>query len=185
MQPVSNLSLTYPQFHSHQGHCPWTHFATHNRINQSIFRMLIEETKTEPTGAMKTKKRAAERMHSLTASFLSFSPDAKHPVGGVPHRQPVGSSAAANSQSHNVPFAKGFLRVAVPHPIRKNTFVLCKNMCAWCSASPGNCMKDTVCCIRKRVQGTALVRKRVQGQCPCWGVGQSPAWFPTLHRETV
>ena len=21
--------------------------------------------------------------------------------------------------------------------------------------------------------------------CPCWGVGQSPAWFLTLHRETV
>ena len=50
----------------------------------SSFRMLLGRTGREPTGAMKTKKRAAERMHSLTASFLSFSPDAKHPVGGVP-----------------------------------------------------------------------------------------------------
>ncbi|MBR6808856.1 MAG: hypothetical protein IKM64_01140, partial [Clostridia bacterium] len=31
-------------------------------------------------------------------------------VGGVSHRQPVGGSATANSQSHNYPFAKGFLR---------------------------------------------------------------------------
>ncbi|MBQ4640627.1 MAG: hypothetical protein IJB69_08960 [Clostridia bacterium] len=85
---------------------------------------------------MKTKKRAAERMHSLTASFLSFSPDAKHPVGGVSHRQPVarsagiqlakiqsfsakgflrGGCAAANSQSFNRSFAKICVRDAPCH----------------------------------------------------------------------
>ncbi|MBR3905697.1 MAG: hypothetical protein IKJ51_08345, partial [Clostridia bacterium] len=49
---------------------------------------------------MKTKKTAAERRLSLTASFLSFSPDAKHPTGGVSHRQPVGGRQCRS------PFAK-------------------------------------------------------------------------------
>ena len=66
------------------GPAPFLRWRKH--IVQTSFRMIIWGTEKEPTGAMKTKKRAAERMHSLTASFLSFSPDAKHPVGGVSHR---------------------------------------------------------------------------------------------------
>ena len=83
---------------------------------------------------MKTKKRAAERMHSLTASFLSFSPDAQHPAGGVSHRPARGA--------------------AVPQPIRKYTIFICESMCACCSVSPGNCYFDINCCFRKMGAGT-------------------------------
>jgi len=126
------------------------------------------------------------------AGFFSFSPDAQHPVGGASHRQPVGGSAAANSQIHNVPFAKGFLRVAVPHParketiylckgvsawvavahpIRKNTFVLGKNMCACCSAPPGNRMKNTDCYFRRMGAGS------MDPAGPAGGWGEAPQYF--------
>ena len=79
-----------------------------------------------------------------------------------------GGSAAANSQSHNVPFAKGFLRVAVAHPIRKNTFVLCKSMCACYVVSPGHCS-----CVEN-----CYFRYWVKGQCPLWGAGAKPRMVP-------
>ncbi|MBR3905288.1 MAG: hypothetical protein IKJ51_06225, partial [Clostridia bacterium] len=54
--------------------------------------------------------------------FFSFSPDAQHPVGGVSHRQPVARSAGTQFAKMQSSFAKGFLRVAVPQPICKETF---------------------------------------------------------------
>ena len=68
---------------------------------------------------------------------------------------------APNSQKCNLPLQRGFCVAAVPqpackvtilisegvsawaavsHPIRKNTFVLCKSTCARFSVSPGNCL---------------------------------------------
>ena len=40
-------------------------------------------------------------------------------------------------------------------------------------ASPGNCLCDQSSNIRKRIQGTALVRNWVKGQCP-WCRGEAP-----------
>ena len=93
-----------------------------------------------------------------------------------------GGSAAANSQSFNRSFAKICVCDA---PFHRET--VCVKQIAnsgfgsrgdapcgggggkappWSPhAPPGNCMKDTVCCIRNWVQGTALVQ------------GRSPAWF--------
>ena len=64
-----------------------------------------------PTGAMKTKKRADERIFSLTASFLPFSPDAQASGGWRFAAQPVGA--------------------AVPQSIRNITIDACKRVCAW------------------------------------------------------
>ena len=151
--------------------------------------MLLGEPTREPTGAMKTKKRAAERMYSLTASFLSFSPDAQHPVGGVPPPSPwaavpqptrkvtmfllqrgfcVARSTGTQFAKMQSSFAKGFLRVAVAHPIRKNTFVLCKSMCACYFVSPGHCS-----CVEN-----CYFRYWVKGQCPLWGAGAKPRMVP-------
>ena len=45
----------------HQGHWPWTHFATNNMIEQVYLRMKREETKrNSTTGTMKTKKKAGQ-----------------------------------------------------------------------------------------------------------------------------
>ena len=86
--------------------------------------------------------------------------------------QPVGASAATNSQSHNVPFAKGFLRgPQCGHPIRKNTFVLCKSMCACYFVSPGHCLQHTDCQFRRMGAGTMSLlgggaRPRMVPQAP-------------------
>ena len=110
-------------------------------------------TTGRPTGAMKMKKKAGQES-ILSCRFFLIFPGCKSIRTAVFHTaQPVGGSAAANSQSHNVPFAKGFLRVAVAHPIRKNTFVLGKSMCACYFVSPGNCLCETDCYFRKWVQG--------------------------------
>ncbi|MBR3905120.1 MAG: hypothetical protein IKJ51_05360, partial [Clostridia bacterium] len=80
--------------------------------------------------AMKTKKRAAERMHSLTASFLSFSPDAKHPAGGVSHRQPVARSAGIQLAKTQSFFAKRFLRDgSAGNQFAKFQLLICEKAC--------------------------------------------------------
>ncbi len=73
--------------------------------------MKLWETDRAPTGAMKTKKRAAERMHSLTAFFVF--PGCTASGWRCSTAQPVGGCATPNSQSFIRSFAKGFLRVAV------------------------------------------------------------------------
>ena len=84
----------------HQGHRPWTHFATYNRIEQNYFRMLVKETKrNSTTGTMKTKKMPVGKACFPTGYFLSFSPDALHPAGGgTPPCPWGGGNASANSQ---------------------------------------------------------------------------------------
>ena len=92
-----------------QGYHPCTRSATHNWIEQGCFRMMGEETKNSTTGTMKTKKeRVREFSHRF---FLSFSPDAIHPVGGIlpPARVCQWHFQFAKLQSF---FAKGFLRVS-------------------------------------------------------------------------
>ena len=64
---------------------------------------------------MKTKKRAAERIYSLTASFLSFSPDAKASGWRWNTAQPVGA--------------------AMPQPIRNIAIVFCNQVSACCGQS--------------------------------------------------
>ena len=132
---------------------------------QTSFRMLLEETEREPTGAMKTKKRAAERMHSLTASFCRF-PRMHSIRSAVFHTaQPVGGSAAASSQRNNLPLQRGFCVAPVAHPICKETIFLCKRMCACYFAAPGNCLFDMNCSFRKKGQG-AMPLVGCRGEAP-------------------
>ena len=103
-----------------------------------------------PTGAMKTKKRAAERIHSLTASFLPFSPDAQASGWRCTTAQPVG-------------------RVAVPLPIRNAIIVACNRVsaCGQCrnqlantqSSSAKECVRvthfhrESVCLMQIAISG--------------------------------
>ncbi len=98
----------------------------------SSFRTKLWETEREPTGAMKTKKRADERMHSLTASFLSFSPDAKHPVGG---ETPPARGRPCRSQ------------------FTKLQLLMCKRASTCYIASPGNRLYDKIAVSGEWVQG--------------------------------
>ncbi|MBQ6950019.1 MAG: hypothetical protein IJN44_00800, partial [Clostridia bacterium] len=80
------------------------------RIEQNYFRMLVKETKrNSTTGTMKTKKMPVGKACFPTGYFLLFSPDALHPVGGVP------------------PPARG---AAVPQPIRNDAIFFCKRVSA-------------------------------------------------------
>ena len=107
-----------------RGIAPGPNLRRRRLLLHSSFRMLLGRTGREPTGAMKTKKRAAERMHSLTASFLSFSPDAKHPAVGVSHRPTRGWLCHTQFAKMQSSFAKGFLRgPQCGHPIRKVSIV--------------------------------------------------------------
>ncbi len=138
-------------------------------FEQTSFRMWLGETEREPTGAMKTMKKGWQGKRAFPPAFFLFSPDAKHPVGGVSHRQPVGGRQWRIQLAKRPSLsAKGFLRVAVAHPIRKNTFVLCKSMCACYFVSPGHCS-----CVENY-----YFRLRVKGRCPLWGAGVKPRMVP-------
>ena len=135
-----------------QGHRPCTRSATQKTVFPNFFPHAAWRTNTrEPTGSMKTKKRAAERMHSLTASFLSFSPDAKHPVGGVSHRQPVARSAGIQ--------------------LAKFQSFICENLCACCTVPPGNCLCDK----------KSRFRKMGAGSMTLLGCGAKPHRFPAQY----
>ncbi len=115
--------------------------------------------------------------------FLSFSPDAQHPVGGVPPPSPWPAVRASNSQTHNLPLrrhvcvllcstgtlpAKYILQYLVPGQ-GAMPLVGCRGETphGLSHAPPGNCLRDKSSNIRNWVQGTALVQ------------GRSPAWFPS------
>ncbi len=101
-----------PLYPHARGIAPGPFLRCRRLLFQTSFRMFLGETKREPTGAMKTKKRADERIYSLTASFLPFSPDAQASGWRCSTAQPVG-------------------RVAVPLPIRNAIIVACNRVSAW------------------------------------------------------
>ena len=91
-----------------QGHWPWTHFATYNRIEQGCFRMRVAETKNSTTGEMKTKKKAGQESELSCRFFLVFP----------------GCSASGWRHSAAGPCA------AVPQSIRKVTIFFCQGVSA-------------------------------------------------------
>ena len=109
-------------------------FCDRDVLSTNVFPHVTWRTGTRAHGRYENEKRAAERMHSLTASFYRF-PRMHSIRPAVFHTaQPVARSAGnqfANAQSS---FVKGFLRAAVPHPICKVSTFLCKSVCACCSA---------------------------------------------------
>ena len=103
-------------------------------IVQTSFRMKLQVTEREPTGAMKTKKKPAEKACAFSPGlFLSFSPDALHPAGG-------GTPPARERQCRSQ-FAKF-------QPF------ICENVCACFFVSPGNYLCDTNCYFRRKGAGT-------------------------------
>ena len=89
-------------------------------------------TEREPAGAMKTMKKGWQGKRAFPPAFFLFSPDAKHPDGGVPPPSPW---------------------VAVPRLSRINATFIYESMCACYAVSSGNCLCDKIRNIRKWVQG--------------------------------
>ena len=142
---------------------------------QTSFRMKLEVTEREPTGAMKTKKKPGEKAQAFSSGlFLLFSPDAKHPAGGVPPPSPwaavpqptrkvtmfllqrgfcVARSAGTQFAKMQSSFAKGFLRggsaaansQSFNHPLRK---CVCVFFCF-----TGKLFFDMNCLFRKKGAG--------------------------------
>ncbi len=179
-----------PPYPPRQGHRPCTRSAKNKTDPQTVFRMLLEGNGMSAHGRNENVEKSRSGKYTFLPVFPHFHgkqtlrPAVFHtaqPVGGRQWRIQLakkqstsakgflrGGCAASNSQSHNVPFAKGFLRVAVAHPIRKNTFVLGKSMCACCFVSPGHCS-----CVEN-----CYFRLRVKGRCPLWGAGAKPRTAP-------
>ena len=94
-----------------QGHWPWTHFATYNRIERIYFRMSREAVKrNSTTGTMKTIKIAAGKMHFPTAYFFVFP----------------GCKASGWRQYH----CRRACGAAVPPPTRNVTIFFCQKIFA-------------------------------------------------------
>ena len=154
-KPDAEQGAMRPPYPRTRGIAPGPNLRWRRYYQQMFFRMLIGETEREPTGAMKTKKRAVERMHSLTASFLSFSPDAQHPVGGVSHRPARGRLCRSQLAKIQSSSANVCLRDALFH-------------------------REMVWMIHIDISGIGC---RVND--PAGGWGETPQVSPTQHRKIV
>ena len=136
------------------------------KLNEQGFSACgLGKTEREHTEAMKTKKRAVERMHSLTASFLSFFPDAKHPAVGVPHRPARGAAVPQPARKAATFICEGVSACgSAGTQFAKFQSFFCTDVCACYVVSPGPRLRDMNC----------QFRHRVKGRCPLWGAGVKP-----------
>ena len=92
-----------------------------------FFRTKVEKTKNSTTGTMKTEK-GVDGNKFPPAPFFLFSPDALHPVGGVPPpARGAGARGSSNSQSFNLLLPREFCvflggETAIPQALRASPF---------------------------------------------------------------
>ena len=102
-------------------------------------------TTGRPTGVMKTKKKPGEKARFLLRPFLLFSPDAKHPVGGVSHRPARGRQCRSHLAKLQSTF---FKRVSAWHRCRSQLAkhnLSPESMYAYFFAAPAHCLQNEDC----------------------------------------
>ena len=147
------------------------------KLNEQGFSACgLGKTEREPTGVMKTMKKVGGKASFPIRPFFMFSPDAKHPAGGVSHRQPVARSAGTQFAKFQSFFCKG----ASAWQLCRTQFAKTHSFSAKVCVHVTLFHRETVCVKQIAISGNGC---RVND--PGGVQGQSPAWFPTHHRETV
>ena len=99
-----------------QGHCPWTHSAARKTYISSFFPHETWRNETEPTGAMKTKKKPGEKARFLLRPFSIVFPGCKSIRSAVFHTaQPVVRQCRSQLAKIQSSSANACLRYALFH----------------------------------------------------------------------
>ena len=166
-----------PPYPPRQDHRPCTLSAKNKTDPQTVFRMLLEGNGMSAHGRYENVEKSRSGKYTFLPVFSHFPrmqsirPAVFHtaqPVGGRQWRIQLAKKQSSSAKGflrgpqcgHPIRkvtvflLQRGFCVAAVPHPIRKNTFVLCKSMRACYIVSPGNCLCETDCYFRKTGAGT-------------------------------
>ena len=132
-----------PPYPRQQGDSPCTRSAIQKAAFPNIFPHVAWGTKLSPRALRKRRKSRWRKLAFSPGLFLSFSPDAQHPVGGVPPPSPWAAVPHPTRKVTIFLLQRGFCVCSAGIQLAKLQSFFCKNVCACCSVSPANCSYET------------------------------------------